>query len=64
MGILRSVGALARAMGPVVCSSGKEGQTHASIYLRNHYLKMSYLTCFMELNAQQSCLSIILKKKC
>lgn len=52
MGILRSVGALARALGPVVCSSGKERQTHASIYLRNHYWKMSYLTCFMELNAR------------
>lgn len=25
MGILRSLGALARALGPVVCSSGKEG---------------------------------------
>lgn len=26
MGILRSLGALARALGPVVCSSGKETQ--------------------------------------
>lgn len=52
MGILRSLGALARALGPVVCSSGKEGQTHARIYLRNCYLKVKLLVFCLELHAR------------
>lgn len=48
MGILRSLGALARALGPVVCSSGRNQSAMLKVFrAKNFAILFKYLTFYL-----------------